>query len=125
MIFYKRYPYSPKATLISAACSLFALMLVIIGVMLVKESLADKNYVSCIIGVLIAAAAVPVHIFGSNRLSKKIADKDGLKNIKTKAKYAKLFVQSHPEAYDQLIRENAAFAKKYVRDANGKIVKRG
>lgn len=31
---------------------------------------------------------------------------------------------AHPEAYDWLIKENPAFAAKYVRNESGKIVKR-
>ena len=33
-------------------------------------------------------------------------------------------IMAHPEAYDWLIKENPAFAAKYVRNESGKIVKR-
>ena len=61
---------------------------------------------------------------GSNKLSKKIAEKEGPKNIRTKVGYAHKYVMAHPEAYDWLIKENPAFAAKYVRNESGQIVKR-
>ncbi len=124
MIFYKRYTYAPRATFISVFFSLLALMLVIIGVMLAVQEFKDGRIATCVVGVLIAAAAIPTFIFGSRKLADKVAKKDGVKNIYSKAKYAKLFLQSHPEAYDEIVRKNADFAAKYVRNEAGKIVKR-
>ena len=100
MIFYKTYPYSKKATTVSVIFSLLAFMFVI------------------------TAVGIPIYIFGSNKLSKKIAEKEGPKNIRTKVGYAHKYVLAHPEAYDWLIKENPAFAAKYVRNENGKIVRR-
>ena len=119
MIFYKTYPYSKKATTVSVIFSLFAFMFVITGIMLFREALSDKEYVNCAI-----AVGIPIYIFGSNKLSKKIAEKEGPKNIRTKVGYAHKYVMAHPEAYDWLIKENPAFAAKYVRNESGKIVKR-
>ncbi len=124
MIFYKSYTYAPRATLISALFSLLSLMCAIIGIMLFVQSINDKAIPGCVLGAIIALAAIPAYIFGSVRLSKKIAEKDGKKNIMTKARYALMFVRQHPEAYDMLAKENADFAAKYVKDQNGKIVKR-
>ncbi|MCR5782987.1 MAG: hypothetical protein K6G90_09680 [Clostridia bacterium] len=124
IFFYKSYPYSPIATLVSLVFSLHAAALIIGGVLLFKEAVTEETYLYCLIAVLLAAVGVLIYIFGSKKLSAKIAEKNGMKNIKTKAKYARRFVQEHPEAYEQLIRENPDFAEKYVRDESGKIVRR-
>lgn len=124
MFFYKTYPCSKKATTVSVIFSLLAFMFVITGIMLFREALSDKEYVNCAIAVVIAAVGIPIYIFGSNKLSKKIAEKEGPKNIRTKVGYAHKYVMAHPEAYDWLIKENPAFAAKYVRNESGQIVKR-
>ena len=124
MIFYKQYPYAPRATFVSVLCSLVALMFVLTGVALFTEAIGEKEYGGCVLAVLIAAVAIPIYIFGSNKWSAKIAKKDGLKNIYTKAKYGLRYVNAHPEAYETILQANPAFAAKYVRNEQGKIVKR-
>ena len=124
MIFFKNYPYAPKATFVSVLFSLIALFFAYLGIGTVLEFYPEQDYASCIIGVLLALPAIPLYIFGSRKLSKKIAEKEGPKNIRTKAKYALKFVRDHPEQYEQVASDNPEFARKYVRDAFGKIVKR-
>ena len=53
----------------------------------------------------------------------KMAEKEGDLNIRTKAAYALMYCNQNPEAYDQLIQENPAFAAKYEKNEEGKIVK--
>ena len=54
-----------------------------------------------------------------------IARKNGKKNIETKARYGKMYVEENPAQYEYVASKNEAFAKKYVLDeATGKVVKR-
>lgn len=53
----------------------------------------------------------------------KMSEKESEKNIRTKASYALMYCKENPEAYDQLIAENMDFARKYIRNNEGKIVK--
>ena len=126
LAFIKRYPYrySPIASLVYMGFDYLSLGFVVIGIILFKETFVEKDYLSCLISVLIVAVGVLIAVLCSNKLSAKIAEKNELNNIKTKAKYAKLFVEDHPEAYEQMIRENPDFAEKYVRDESGNIVSR-
>ena len=124
MFFYKQYPYAPRATFVSVAFSLVSLGFIMTAIALFLEGFREKEYVNCVITVLIAAAGVAVYIFGSRKLADRIARKDGVKNLRTKAKYALRYVRTHPEAYEQMLRENPDFAAKYVRSADGKIVRR-
>ncbi|MBQ4288496.1 MAG: hypothetical protein II749_00860 [Clostridia bacterium] len=124
MIFYKNYTYAPRATFISVLFSLLAFLLAVCGVMLFVQGINDKKYLECVFAVILAAGAVVSYIFGSVKLSKKIAQKDGVKNIYSKAKYALIFLRQHPEAYDDIVRKNQDFAAKYFRDETGKIVKK-
>ena len=60
-----------------------------------------------------------------NKIADNIAKKNGKKNIETKARYGKMYVEENPAQYDYICSVNEAFAKKFVRDeATGKIVKR-
>ena len=124
MIFYTRYPYAPRATFVSAVFGILAFVFFISAFAVQKDAIPAKDYANCLIGVASAVCGVLIYIFGSRKLAGRIAKKDGPKNIYTKARFAYAFVCSHPEAYDELILKNPAFAAEYVRDANGKIVKR-
>ena len=121
VIFYKSYRYSPKATIVSALGSVGALLLVICGIALIAS--AEGNFGMIAAGIALAALAVFVFIYVSRKLPDKIAAKDGPKNIRTKAGYALQYVREHPDQYDAIRAANPAFAEKYTRNADGKIVK--
>ena len=121
VIFYKNYPYAPRATLVSAAGSLFALLAAVFGIVLAAGS---KGKIGMILGgVALLALAVFLFFYVSRKLPDKISEKDSAKNIQTKASYGKLYVNEHPDQYDYIRSVNPAFAAKYTRNEAGKIVK--
>ena len=61
----------------------------------------------------------------THKIADNIARKNGKKNIETKARYGKMYVDENPAQYEYVLSKNEAFAKKYVMDeATGKVVKR-
>ncbi len=124
MIFYKQYNYAPRATFVSVLFGVIALVFILCAIALFKDGLSSKQYMNCLVAVVLVAAGILTYVYGGRRLPDKIAAKDGPKNIRTKAKYALRLVREHPEYYEQMLRENPDFAAKYVRNENGKIVKR-
>ena len=94
IFFYKNYPYSPLATLISAVANVFAVLFAVGGIAMIASGLRLANY-------------------GWSE-----------KNIRTKPRYALQYCRQHPEAYAELAKLNPAFGEKYMVGENGKIVKR-
>ena len=123
-IIFKKYPYSAKATFVSLIGSGVGLALIISSVALLGEGMRLKDTYECIGAVILAAIGLMSYFYVSKKLSKKIAEKEAMNNVRTKASYGYQYVLEHPEAYDMLVRENKAFAAKYVRTADGKIVRR-
>lgn len=119
--FYKYYPYSPKATALSAFGNLGAL-LGIIGAVASFYGYS-KSLLFIPLGIICAAFAGFCFFYVSLRLSKKVAETDSIKNIKTKYNYAYMYCKDHPEMFEEIAAENAAFAARYTKDENGKIVK--
>ena len=113
MIFYKNYQYAPIATLVSGLSSVLAVCAVIGGLALFGIRGGSA---------LIALAAF-LFFYCSRTLPDKMSEKESDKNIRTKASYALMYCKENPEAYDQLIAENMDFARKYIRNNEGKIVK--
>ena len=118
MVFYREYKYSVLATLFSLATFLFGL----VGIVCTILAFKDGSIVGGIIFLLVAAACG--YEFFTHKIANKIGDKCGEKNIKTKARYGKLYVEEHPDRYEQILAINRDFAKKYVRNVEGKIVRR-
>lgn len=120
-IFYRNYPYAPLATLFSGLSMLFGAMLVFGGIaMFLNEGVGEK-----IAGVvMILLGALCLYEFFTHKIADKISHKYSKKNIETKAGYALQYCRQHPESYDYLVSVNQAFAQKYVRNEEGKIVRR-
>lgn len=120
-IFYRNYPYAPLATLFSAMSMLFGAVLSVGGVVLfLNKSVGEK-----ISGVLVLALGVLcLYEFFTHKIADKISQKYTRRNIETKAGYALQYCRQHPEAYDYIVSVNQAFAQKYVRNEEGKIVRR-
>lgn len=116
-IIYRTYKYSPLATFFSAMTFLVALMLILGGVGLFAES-----KVGAVIMILLALPCV-YEVF-AHKLADKIAEKNGKKNIETKARFGFQYLQEHPESYEYIASVNEAFNKKYERLDDGKIAKR-
>lgn len=120
-IFYRNYPYAPLATLFSAMSMLFGAMLSVIGLVLFfNRGVGEK-----IAGIIMFALGVLcLYEFFTHKIADKISQKYTKKNIETKAGFALQYCRQHPESYDYLVSVNQAFAQKYVRNEEGKIVKR-
>ena len=116
-IIYRTYKYSPLATFFSAGSFLLAFMF-IIGA---AASFQDSIVGAVILGILGLACAYECF---AHKLADKIAEKNGRKNIETKARYGFRYLQEHPEAYDYIVSVNEAFNKKYQRLDDGQIAKR-
>lgn len=119
--FYKYYPYSPKATALSAFGNLGAL-LGIIGAVASFYSYS-KSILFIPLGIVCLAVAAFCFFYVSLKLSKKVAETDSEKNIKTKYNYAYMYCKEHPEMFEEIASVNTAFAARYTKDENGKIVK--
>jgi hypothetical protein len=120
-ITYRSYRYSPTATFVSGLGSCLVVFLAIAALACIFT--CDQHWFLLPLGAVFAAGAVCSWIFIRNKLSQKIADKNSEKNIRTKAMYAYMFCEEHPEAFEELAAQNPAFAAKYTKDENGKIVK--
>lgn len=121
MIFYRNYKYSPLATMMSALTFAFGAMMLIGGAALVLGK-ADGSLIGGVI--LLVIGALFGYEFFTHKLTDKVAEKNGKKNIESKARYGLLYCNEHPESYEYILSVNEAFAKKYVRQEDGKIVKR-
>ena len=119
MILYRMYKYSVLATLFSAMSFTFGAL----GVIGAIGAFSAKSFVGGIICALIGAACL--YEYFTHKIADNIARKNGKKNIETKARYGKMYVEENPAQYDYVCSVNEAFAQKFVRDdATGKIVKR-
>lgn len=125
---YKSYPCAPKATLLSALCTmgeiialLFAAFL--IGMFRKADHALYQKPLALIGGIVLIALAVACYFFVYRKLVPKMAQTETEKNIRSKAKYAYLYCQSNPEAYEELRAINAEFARQYAREDSGKLVK--
>lgn len=108
MIFYMNYPYAPKATIFSAFMSCLAFISVIGAI--IMFSMISSNVIMIIPAVLLIALALFFFFYLSRKVADKMADKETLKNIKTKASYAYTYCHAHPDMYESLLEENPKFA---------------
>lgn len=125
---YKSYPCAPKATLLSGLCSMGEILALIFAAFFVgmyrKEGGAMYHSAGAIIGAIVLVVfAVVCYLYVYRKLVPKMAETETERNVRTKANFANIYCQSHPEAFDELREINADFAAKYMRDENGRIVK--
>ena len=122
-IFYRSYPYAPKATMISALSYVGMFLTAVGGI--VCFALSRENWLLIPLGILLIGAAVFFGIvsFG-HKYTDRLAQEETDRNIRTKASFARNYCRAHPEAYEWLQAQNPDFAMKYVRNEEGKIVKR-
>ncbi len=122
IFFYKNYPYSPLATLISALANVFGVGLAVGGIAMIASGLKDFGMI--LGGVVMIALAVFCFVYVGRKLTDKLSQKWSEKNIRTKPRYALQYCRQHPEAYAELAKLNPAFGEKYMMGENGKVVKR-
>lgn len=116
-IFYRTYKYSPLATFFSAFTFLLVLAFGFAGIALFSSSVVGA--VIC----LVIAAACAYELF-AHKLADNIAEKNGKKNIETKARYGYMYVRENPQSYDYLVSVNQKFAEKYTKLDDGTVAKR-
>lgn len=120
-IFYRSYRYCDTATLISAFANAAAVFCLAAGVLLPGRIGGAGGVFAA---VLFLALAPFLAFFVGRKWTDKIAEEHSWENITTKADVGLLYVEDHPEEYDRIRGLNAAFAEKYVMNAQGKIVER-
>ena len=120
-VFYKMYTYAPKATCLSVLSSVFSIISFIGAIACFYTISGSMKY---ILAVLLLALAVFLFVYCSRILPDKVAEKESEKNITTKARYALIYCKEHPEEYAAIAAVNEAFARKYMLNEAGKIVKR-
>lgn len=108
MIFYRNYPYAPKATIFSVLMSCFALIFAFVAITMFVMIKDDVLFV--IPALIMTALTLFAYFYLSHTVADKIAEKESEKNIKTKSRYALLFCQKHPDMYESLLEENPEFA---------------
>lgn len=122
MIFYKMYPYSVKATLLSAGSSVLAFVLALLAIL--SFSNIDNIILKVLAVAVLAAGAVFSFVYLSRQLPDKIAEKEFNTRIVSDAKYAYNYCSQNPQHYDAVAQGNPDFAEKYCLNEKGKVVKR-
>ena len=123
MVFYYRsYPYSTKATLISVVANIGGYLAGIGAV--VAFAMIENKVIGVILAVLLAALALFLFIYVGRKLTDKLSAKWSEENIRTKANVAFQYVFSHPEEYDRIAAINPDFAEKYEIGEKGRPVRR-
>ncbi len=123
MIFYKSYPYAPKASLFSALCAMVS-YLALIGAVVCVAFGVKGNALLIVLGVALLAVAGVVYFLVYRKLIPEKAKAESRKNIATKGSFAAMYCRQHPEAYEQLMQTNADFAARYTKNEKDKIVRK-
>jgi len=122
MIYYRSYPYSTKATLISILANIGAMAAGVGAV--VAIALMENKVIAAIIAILLAALAVFLFVYVGRKLTDKLAEKWSEENIRTKPGVAYQYVATHPDQYQRICEINPAFNEKYMINEKGRLVKR-
>ena len=122
VFYYRNYPYSTKATLISVVANIGGYLAGIGAV--VAFSMIENKAVGVTVAVILAALALFLFIYVGRKLTDKLSEKWSEENIRTKANVAFQYVFSHPEEYDRIAAINPDFAEKYEIGEKGRPVRR-
>ena len=122
VFYYRNYPYSTKATLISVVANIGGYLAGIGAV--VAFAMIENKVIGVILAVILAALALFLFIYVGRKMTDKLAEKWSEENIKTKAGVAFQDVMSHPEEYDRITALNPEFAQKYEIKKKGRPVRR-
>lgn len=123
MIFYKSYPFAPKASLFSALSAMLS-YLALIGAIVCVALGVKGTPLLIVLGVVLLAVAGVVYFLVYRKLIPEKAKAESQKNITTKGSFAAMYCHQHPEAYEQLMQTNADFAARYTKNEKGRIVKK-
>lgn len=109
MIFYRNYPYAPKATFFSGMMSCLTLFSAFGAIAMFV--LMNENILLVIPALLFIAFALFSFFYLSHTVADKMAEKETEKNIKTKPRYAAMYCNQHPDMYESILQENPKFAE--------------
>lgn len=123
MIFYKSYPFAPKASVLSALSACGAYLCVIGAICLIALG-AAKSFLWIVLGVVLLAGAAALYLLVYRKIVPRKAKAETETNVKTKGSFAAMYCRQHPDAYEQLMQTNPDFAQKYTKNEAGKIVKK-
>jgi VIT1/CCC1 family predicted Fe2+/Mn2+ transporter len=122
VFYYRNYPYSAKATMISVLANIGGYLAGIGAV--VAVAMIENKVLGIALCVILAALALFLFIYVGRKLTDKLNEKWAEENIRTKAGVAFQYVMSHPEEYDRVAAMNPEFAQKYEIGEKGRPVKR-
>ena len=120
--YYRSYTYSPKATFISIVANIVG-MLAGVGAFVAFLG-TDNKAVGIPVGIVLVALAAFLLIYVGRKLTDKLAEKWSEENIRTKARFAYLYVCENPAEYDRIAAINPDFAAKYEMGEKGRPIKR-
>lgn len=104
MFFYKYYTFSPLATLCSVGINLAAALFAVFGI--------AKFTDNAIVGAVLVIIGLFLYFYVGNVIPEKVAEKNGRKNIETKANYALTYCIQNPGAVAEIMEVNEKFAQK-------------
>ncbi len=110
MFFYKNYTFSPLATLCSVGINLVAVLFAIFGIAKFSDNV--------IIGVVLVVIGLFLYFYVGNVIPDKVAEKNGRKNIETKANYALTYCIQNPGAVAEIMAVNEKFDQKMRTDVS-------
>ena len=122
VFYYRNYPYSAKATMISVLANIGGYLAGIGAV--VAVAMIENKVLGIVLCVILAALALFLFIYVGRKMTDKLNEKWAEENIRTKAGVAFQYVMSHPEEYDRVAAMNPEFAQKYEIGEKGRPVKR-
>ncbi len=122
VFYYRNYPYSTKATLISVVANIGGYLAGIGAV--VAFSMIENKAVGVTVAVILAALALFLFIYVGRKLTDKLSEKWSEENIRTKAGVAFQYVMANPDEYGRIASINPEFAQKYEMGEKGRPVRR-
>ncbi|MBP5555856.1 MAG: hypothetical protein J6X94_13420 [Lachnospiraceae bacterium] len=122
VFYYRNYPYSTKATMISVLANIGGYLAGIGAV--VAVAMIENKVLGVALCVVLAALALFLFIYVGRKLTDQLNEKWAEENIRTKAGVAFQYVMANPEEYDRIASINPEFARKYEMGEKGRPVRR-
>lgn len=119
MIFYKTYPYAPKASLMSMACVIGEFALFLVACLFASH----RKPLQIILAIVFLALVAVLYFYVYRKLVPAYARTEGEINVRTKPRFAALYCQNNPDEYESIRELNPEFAQTYEKNEKGRIVK--
>lgn len=121
-IFYRYYRYSGLATFISIIANIGAVVSILAAAYCVL--IVENRVMGISLGIILALLAAFLFVYVGRIMTDRLSKKWGEKNVERKVLVAYEYCHDNPEEYDRVATLNPKFAQKYMKDENGRIVKR-